>query len=171
MRDGFGISSDHHDLHPQAVQRLDRLARFEPDLVGQGEGADHDAVAGDMQDDRPIRTPGLGYRSFGCADLLEHPRTADTILGAVESGVVADRGDLDADAGVGRDGTRRHLVPHSANDGARLPGDHRLVHVGGTVDDAAVGGHAASGTNNDDIADPQVGGRDVTIASPSTRSA
>ena len=86
-------------------------------------------------------------------------RLGDETLDAGERGVVAGRGDFDAESRVGRDGSGGDGVTRAPGDGSGLAGDHRLVHVGATVDDPAVRGDAAAGADDHDIADPQVGRR------------
>jgi len=86
-------------------------------------------------------------------------RVADEALDAGERRVVAGRGDLDAQPRIGRDRAGGDGVADAAGDGARLAGDHRLVDVGLSVDHPAVGGDAAAGPHDDDIADGEVGGR------------
>ena len=49
-------------------------------------------------------------------------------------------------------------VAHAAAHGPGFAGHHRLVHLGGTVDDDSVGGHAAAGPHDHDVVDPQFGG-------------
>ncbi|MDQ0643469.1 hypothetical protein QFZ46_001629 [Microbacterium murale] len=76
------------------------------------------------------------------------------------AGVVTGRGDLDPDAGVGRDRSGRHRVSRRPGDGSRLTGHHRLVHRGGSVDDAAVCGNTPTGSDHDEVAHDELGGRD-----------
>ena len=67
-----------------------------------------------------------------------------------------DRLDADADRRVGRDGAGDHAVAGGARGRPRLAGDHRLVELGGPVDDHAVGRHASAGTDEHDVADGEL---------------
>ena len=89
----------------------------------------------------------------------------DQPLDTGQRGVVADGGDLDAQAGVRRDGARDDMVADTAAHRHGLAGDHRLVDIRCAVDDLAVGGHAAAGTHDHHVAQPQIrrGDRDDLI--------
>ena len=51
--------------------------------------------------------------------------------------------------------TTRSPTPLST--GSRLPGDHRLIHLGGTVDNHAVGRNAGPRADQDDVAGAKLG--------------
>lgn len=53
---------------------------------------------------------------------------------------------------------RDHRVTHAAAHGPGFAGHHRLVHLGGAVDDDTVGGHAGAGPHDHDVVEPQVRG-------------
>src|SRR5699024_8600386 len=93
-------------------------------------------------------------------------RLGDEPVDARQSRVVAGGGDLHAQAGVSGHGASSDVLAFAARDGARCAGDHGLVHIGATVDDGAVGGDAATGADDDDVTDAEVGGvdRDDVVA-------
>ena len=68
---------------------------------------------------------------------------------------LADRADPDAQAAARRDRAGHDRIAGSLGDGARLARDHRLVDVGLTVLDAAVGGDPAAGSHEHEVADRQ----------------
>src|SRR5699024_3400671 len=76
VRDRLGVTGDHDDLHAQAVQGIDGVARFGAYLVVELETADHLAVTEDVEDDRALLAPGLGLVDFAHSGLLEQAGTA-----------------------------------------------------------------------------------------------
>ena len=77
-----------------------------------------------------------------------------------ERGVLADRVDPDADRGVGRDGPGDHSVADGLGDRLGLAGDHRLVQLGGALDDLPVRRDPGAGAHQHDVTDGEVVERD-----------
>ena len=167
---GGALGRDRHDERDREAQRMrarDHQDRDGADdrVVGAADERPHDGSDGGS-DQREPEQQGGGAVGDPLRTRRGVLRLGDEALDAREGRVVAGRGDLDAQARVGRDGARRDGVADGAGDGTGLTGDHGLVDVGTAVDDGAVGGDAAAGTHDDDIADAQVGGcdRDDLIA-------
>ena len=120
----------------------------------------HDDGGDDRRSQGEPEQPGRGPVGEPLRPRRRVLRLGHQPLDAGQRGVVADRGDLDTQPGVGGDGARDHRVAHAAAHRPGFAGHHRLVDLGGTVDDRAVGGHAAAGPHDHDVADPQVSRRD-----------
>jgi hypothetical protein len=156
-RDGH----DERDRQTQCVRAGDDEDgdRADDGLVGAAHDRPHDG----RDDGRGEREPEQ-QRGRAIGDPLRTRRgvlrLGDEPLDPREGRLVARGGDIDAQAGVGRDSTGGDLVADPACDGVGLARHHRLVHIGAAVDDPAVGGNAAARADHDDVADPQLGGRD-----------
>ena len=87
----LGVTGDHHHLHAGGVQRVDGVARFGPDLVGQPQRTDHLAVDDDVHHGgaRGVPIGGAGQRIE--AVLLEQVRSADLDGAAVDGRLHPDR--------------------------------------------------------------------------------
>ena len=72
-----------------------------------------------------------------------------------------DGGDPDPERAARRDRAGDDGVAGRLGDAAGLAGDHRLVDVGGAVDDHAVGRDARAGSDEHDVADREVRDRDL----------
>jgi hypothetical protein len=69
----------------------------------------------------------------------------------------ADRGDLNADRGVGRDGAGDYPGARASRHRLRLTGDHRLIHIGRALHDQSISRDAPTGTDDDHVPYAELG--------------
>ena len=82
-------------------------------------------------------------------------------LNAGKGGVITNCRDLNAQAGIGCNGSGDNAIALATTDRLGFTSDHRLVHIGHSLNDAAIGGNSPARSNEDDVADFQVGWRNA----------
>ncbi len=162
----------------QSVARAGRKARG-----NRRGGRDHQgARAGDEQGRKTPVNPGRpvtvecqrrneddeqrdhhGGRCVPEAEPIDHPRQRslrflrllDHLDDAGNRIVGCGSGDFDAQLAVGVDAPREYFCTDLLEDGNRFSCDWRLVYLGCSIDDPAVGRHPVTGSDNDNIANLQ----------------
>ncbi len=148
----MGAGDDQHGHHPD--HGLVGVTEGDPGDEGHRRGR---GGHGEEQGRGPVGQD-LGPRAGGLG--LGHQP-----LDARQGGLLPDGVDAQAHGRVGGDRAGHDPVPGGAGDGPGLPGDHRLVELGGPLGDLTVGGRPAPGSDQHHVAPPQgVDGNGLDLA-------